>query len=372
MTRGSYRRAGSYKCYTGVMKNHLRCLCFGLLTGTALLLLADTSAAQGKLPIELDVAIAPGASLTAPQKWAERLGRMNLANVRLRQVRPNDQPSVKTVKVGSASRYQVTAILSSNDQLVFPNKKFQLGQRGSLQSFLNQLPKQTEHTAQERGRFDLTEPQFNRIYAEFSKTIQFKTEKLPLRQFVRQVESDLSTPFKTDAAATVIIREQTTQEELKGISLGTAMSIAFREHGLVVRPEQKPGQPLCLVIERYSRGREAWPAGWKPEQSVRKIAPVLFKQLTIEANRITFGKVLAQLEPKLQLPIIMDRFVLNQKRIQPDEVPVKMARRKTYLKGAVDRLASQAKLATEIRVDEQDKPFLWLTQFGKDSPQAAQ
>ena len=354
------------------MINFLRLLCWRCLLAVSVLLAADTSNGQGTLPIELEVAIAPGASLTAPQQWSAVLGRMNLTNVRLRQIRPGDQPSVKTVKIGLTSRYQVTAILGSSDQLVFHKKSFQLGQRSSLRTFLNQLPNQTEHATEERGRFDLTEPQFNKVYAEFSQTVSFKTEKLPLRQFIRRIESELSTPLKTDVDANRIIREQISQEELQGITIGSALSIALREHGLAVRPEQRPGQPLRLVIERYLRGRESWPAGWKPDQSVRQLAPALFKQLTIEASKISLGKVLTQLESRIQMPMIMDQFVLGQKNILPDTIPVKMARRKTYLKGAIDRLASQAKLATEIRVDEQDKPFLWITQFGKDSPQAAQ
>jgi hypothetical protein len=36
----------------------------------------------------------------------------------------------------------------------------------------------------------------------------------------------------------------------------------------------------------------------------------------------------------------------------------------------VDRLLSQARLASELRVDEGGNAFFWITQFGPQSPRA--
>jgi hypothetical protein len=53
--------------------------------------------------------------------------------------------------------------------------------------------------------------------------------------------------------------------------------------------------------------------------------------------------------------------------INPNKIPVKLPAKKTFLKNAVDKLLSQARLASEIRIDEAGTAFLWVTQYGPDS-----
>jgi len=40
---------------------------------------------------------------------------------------------------------------------------------------------------------------------------------------------------------------------------------------------------------------------------------------------------------------------------------VKLARTKTSYKRVIDRILSQARLASEVRVDEAGVPFLWIS-----------
>ena len=323
------------------------------------------------LPIELEVAMEPGHSLTAPQEWTQLLGKMNLARVRLRTMRTSDQPKVTAIQVGLSTRYQVLAILSSQDELILPEQRFQAHDRRRLQTYFEQLPVETKHSASSRGRFDLTEKQFLDLFIELSQPVAFLTNGETGSVVLKRLEGTLSVPVVHSPQSTALLTEPL-GNELRGISTGTALAIVLRQQGLVLRPEQLRGEPLRLVVAAYDRKRDAWPVGWKLGKSIRLIAPQLFEQLTLEASDITFAEVLTHLKPRLKVPVILDQWIMTQRNIVPRQSQVKLARRKTYLKGALDRLASQARLATELRVDEQGEPFLWITQYGKDSLRAVE
>ena len=59
------------------------------------------SSAFAALPVEIEVAIERGTSLTAPQEWSQLLGKMDLLSVRLRSIRPDDRPEVTSRELGA-------------------------------------------------------------------------------------------------------------------------------------------------------------------------------------------------------------------------------------------------------------------------------
>jgi hypothetical protein len=181
------------------------------------------------------------------------------------------------------------------------------------------------------------------------------------------VAAKVRLPVTHDSSANALLRVgKPMAVELNKLAMGTAVAIALRRDGLAMRPEHVP-DGLQLVVEPYQRGREFWPAGWQAQQSPRQVAPKLFESLSIEVEGYTFATALTALEPRLDLPVVMDEWILSQLKIHPEKIPVKLPLKKTFLKNAVDKLASQARLASEIRIDDSGTAFLWFTQYGPDS-----
>jgi hypothetical protein len=146
------------------------------------------------------------------------------------------------------------------------------------------------------------------------------------------------------------------------------LAYALRCEGLMLLPEQLPGEPLRLRIAPYDSQQESWPVGWKPAVSSRQSAPQLYKLRSIEINGFTLAQALTALQPALKLPVILDQWVLQRSQIEPSKIQVSYPKKRTFLKAVVGRLLSQARLAEEVRVDELEQPFLWVTRFGKASP----
>ncbi|MEM8947202.1 MAG: hypothetical protein AAGD11_18660 [Planctomycetota bacterium] len=330
---------------------------------------ASAALVEAALPIDLEVAQESGVPLTAPQSWASTLGRLDLGSVRLRSARGGERPQIKVTKLGSSNRYRVVGILTARNELVLPERRFRLNDRKGMETYFQRLPAQADHDQDERGRFGLTEAQFREIYAEFAKPTGFSTTEFGVAEIVRHAEQQLFS-FVHSEGVTGLRSDRTLPVELHRLSLGTTLAYALRCEGLMLRPEQLPGESLRIVIEPYNAKRDSWPIGWKPAVSSRRSAPQLYEKRNIEIQGFTLSQALSALGPALQMPVVIDQWILRQQDIDPSQVDVVLPKKRTYLKSAVGKLLSQGRLAEEVRVDELDQPFLWVTRFGKNSPQA--
>ena len=66
------------------------------------------------------------------------------------------------------------------------------------------------------------------------------------------------------------------------------------------------------------------------------------------------------LQPLIGLPLLWDHNGMARQSIDPDEVRVSFPSATTTFKRVLARVLSQAKLKSEVRVDEAGQPFLWI------------
>ncbi len=335
--------------------------CFGGLAKSSL----------AALPIDLEVAKERGVSITAPQQWAQLLGRMNLGSVKIRDARGPERAQIETKQIGNSVRYRVVAILTRRDELLLPDRRFRVSDRSAMQKYFQQLPEQAAYNAEERGRFGLTKAQFERVFAELSQPVDFSSVGRTAEEIFRFAEKQITTPMER-LEPTASPAGKPITSELKGLSLGTTLAFALRQNGLMLVPEQLPGQALRLTIEPYDATGDYWPVGWKPGVLSRRAAPQLFEKRNIEIKGFTLAQALTALQPAMQIPVIFDDKILLRNQIDPSTVQVELPKKRTHLKSALGKMFGQARLSDELRVDELDKPFLWVTRFGKDSPRATE
>jgi hypothetical protein len=337
---------------------------------TLLLACQPFPTAQAALPIDLEVATEPGLPLAAPQQWAQLLGQLDLGSVRLRPAVGGETATLTPLETSLGTRYQLLAVLSRRGELVLPDRRFAAHQRPALQQYFQQLPLQAAHHAQPRGRFGLTEIQFQKLYAELSAPVGFSTLSLSASEVAARLLRSLATPVTRDPVASTANPKLTV--ELQAVSTGTALAYVLRCEGRALSPEQTPGEPLQLRIVAADSAAEVWPVGWKLGTSSRQVAPQLYQPRTIELSGFTLASALTALAPALRLPVLYDDWILTQAQIDPAKIEVALPGKRTLLKSALGKLASQARLADELRVDELGQPFLWLTRFGKNSPTAVE
>lgn len=335
------------------------------LLAIAAFVLSATASLAAEVPIDIEVALTPDAPITAPQTWAARLGKLGLARVQIRSARGEEKPA--TTLSDDKSRVEVLAVLTGNDELVMYDRKFRASQISDLKEYFANLPTQIAEEGIVRGPFGLTEQEFTKVMADMGKPLGFSAKGLTSHQLLAHCARQFRMKIEWTAPAYPLLQNAKPLEmELDDFASGTALAIALRSDGLTIRPEHED-KLIKLVVAPYERGKEAWPAGWKAEQSPRQLAPKLFESLTVEIENYTLTAALNALAPRLTVPVVMDSWILTQLGIEPAKIPVKLPAKKTFLLNAVNKMLSQARLASELRIDDAGMAFLWVTQYGPDS-----
>ncbi|WP_428306877.1 hypothetical protein [Lacipirellula sp.] len=339
---------------------------------SSILFFSANAVARAALPIDIEVAAESGAPFGAMQDWGKLLNGMDLYRVRLRGANGGDEPSVKATGEGESQRFKLVGLLNRRDQLVLPGGTFAVTDRARLQAYFESLPEKSAEQGVERGIFGLTKQQFEGLYEELSPPVTISTKGMKPAAIVTALKAGLSTPLVIDAAAQAALNAAPPLNgELKGLSTGTALAIALRPATLTIFPEQKLGQPLTLRVIPASRERRGWPAGWKPAKADRETVPGMYRFTNIEISGYTLAEALEALGPAMGVPLLFDERVLAVRKIDPAKVDVELKHGKRYIRRAVDQVLSKGRLVGDLRVDEAEKPFYWITQFGPDSLPAA-
>jgi hypothetical protein len=334
--------------------------------------IASATACIAALPIELVVATQGDAPFGAMQEWNRVLAEMDLRRVRLRGATGGDEPSVEVDALGGKSIYRVVGLLNQRDQLVLPGGKFGQGDRAALKQYFEDLPKRLAEEGVERSFFGLTTEQFETVMLDLAKPVSEATLDAEPRELFAVLTRETRLPVAGDITVKAKIRDAAPfRSQMKGLSLGTTLAALLRNSGLQLTPDTHGPAPLTLRVKRIDPTLEAWPVGWAPIGGPRQIAPAMYRVTNIEVANFTLDKALAALAPHLGVPIVLDQYVIAQRKIDLPTVKVKVPRTKTYPRHALDRVLAQGRLAGELRVDELGVPFYWVTQFGKDSPKAA-
>ena len=155
----------------------------------------------------------------------------------------------------------------------------------------------------------------------------------------------------------------TVAEELNGVSAGTALAVVLRPLGLVWQPRRLPGKPLELMIVDSQESLENWPIGWPLERPPVQIEPRLFERLQLEIRGYPLGDALDAIEKRTGVSFFYDHNSLARAGVELKKTKVTLIQDKASFMVAIDKLLRQCKpqLIDELRVDENGKPFLWIT-----------
>jgi hypothetical protein len=344
---------------------------------TMLFAMAEVASAAGP-PIELELVTERGVQITAPQEWLQLLAGIGIEHVQIRGGQQGGEPKVTNRGTARAANYQVVGVLTSRGQLRLPGGTFTKADRARLKDYFEKLGADGADTVTApHVRFGLTEKELSAVLADLAQPIDFETKGLTPRAFLDRLQTKLSLKPSLDAEAEKTMRTAAPGlNELKTVSAGTALAITLRNCGLAMRPEKKRGQPIAYHIVAAGPGlirdrmlgkmtgpnMQYWPVGWEPEKSPGEIAPSLFQTRSAEIDGYSLEEALSAIGPLLKISMYFDRATLKAHQIEPAKIQVKLARTKSTYKRVIERILSQAHLASEIRVDEAGMPFLWITQ----------
>ena len=176
-----------------------------------------------------------------------------------------------------------------------------------------------------------------------------------------RVGAGLKYSLELDDAARRELEGVNVADELEGLSSGTALAAILRPAGLVLLPERPRGGQIQYRIGKAEKGRESWPVGWKPKDPPVKHLPELLEFLNVEIHETTVADALAAIQGRLKAPFLFDRNAMALHGIDPATVQAEVPEKRMTYSQILGKVLMQARLKFELRLDEADKPFLWIT-----------
>ncbi len=155
--------------------------------------------------------------------------------------------------------------------------------------------------------------------------------------------------------------EDKVEDELSGLSCGTALACLLRPTGFCLVPQAKGDQLKYSVFKAQGNIKEIWPVGRQPEGPPPEVLPGLFEFLNVNVQNVSAATVLDAIGKRLKTPVLYDHAALAKYKIDPAKAKVSFPRARTNYSMALERMLFPAGLQFEIRMDEAGTPFLWIS-----------
>ena len=322
--------------------------------------------ATGRVQLEL-VGDAQGSAL-AFQQWLQVLSRAGVKNVRIRSADHSGGAVPAADKVGIDVQgtqenrlYVVTGIVKSSEELLLPAGRFSPRDAARLARWLDDLAKHgPEELREPRSAFGLTRERFEQVRNALARPVGFPTRGMPRREAVEKIGRGLSLPLEMDPKLAKTLEEDKVGEELSDLSCGTALAYVLRPVGLCLVPRESGKSTVCSVIKAEPK-LEVWPVGWEPEKPQPEVLPALYEFHDVNIQRVSAATALEEIGKRLKVPVLVDHNALARHGIDPAKAIVSHPDSRTTYSLALRKILFQAKLKSELRVDEAGKPFLWVS-----------
>ncbi len=329
----------------------------------AFFLRTSPSVANAGPRIEMELAFEGGLPLTATQKWSRVLGDAGIARVKLQAARGGEGASIDTIGSGASISYRVFGILVTGNQLIVPGGRFRINDRQKIEQWIERLRQDGPEllTSKKRPPFGLTVTLLERVHDDLRQRVNQATKGQAPQAVIGRIERQLSVPLQIDRRAmTTLHAAGPVDEELQGLSSGTVLAAVLRPLGLSLVPERQ-GQAVRNVIRRANAEEDIWPVGWPLQKKRQAVAPQLFEMLPVEIDEFPLTETLTAIGQRIDIPMLFDHNAIARHAIDIESARVSYPAKKSSYSLVLRSILSQAGLRGEIRLDDSDSPFFWIT-----------
>jgi hypothetical protein len=334
----------------------------GWLGSLALWLVCGTGA-WAAARIEMEIGTQAGIPPTAMQQWYQLLTELKVDNLRIRSLDAGDKLGVVTTGTPDRPTYRVTGMLTSRSELAVPGHRFSLGDRQRLAAWLNELRQQgPEGPPTERVPFGLSVEQLQAVEQDLARAVTIDTQGQRLTTVLNTIRRDLRHPLMADQKVVDILSAaEPVGEQLRGLSAGTALAAALRPSALVLVPRRDVQGQVQYVVSASQPGQESWPVGWPPEQPGHQLVPPMYELINANIDDVPLAQVLEVVTGRLELPVLFDQQALARQGLDLAKFRVNLPARQLTYYDVLSKTLFQAGLKFELRVDEAQRPFVWIT-----------
>ena len=322
------------------------------------ILSANAAFAAGRVELILVSESQQGAEF---HQWSEAMSKVGAARVRLRGMEPADEVGIQVQGAAGQPVYVVTGVITSRNELQLPGARFTRSDTAQIARWIADLAANGPPDQREaKSAFGLTASQLEKVKADLAQPVDFATHGLARGKAVQQIGRRLKLSLQVDAESLKALDEDTVSEELSHLACGAALACILRPAGMAMAPQQ--GRELTYRVVQAKDQRDVWPIGWASDRPARELLPALFESHTVNIQNVSAAQAMEAIAQKVGAPLLVDHNALARHGIEPEKVNVTLPPGKTTTYGlALRRVLGQAKLKSEVRVDEAGTPFVWVT-----------
>lgn len=318
-------------------------------------------AADGR--IELELVTVGDFPFEQTRDWAMMLNKLGYEGFRIHSGTEDDVPEIITEGSEKSPTYRVKGLLTPGGNLLLKGGKFKLSDRAALGKWLDKLKEGGESgLTAVPGAFGLLPKELAGIHEALASPLDFSTAGGKPKDLVDQLKGKLSVSVNFDSGAEEALNAaEPFTDQLQGISSGASLAALLRPAGLVFVPVKGKGGTIELKIADSRSVEKSWPVGWPSDKGKGQLLPDLFKTLNVDIDdTVPLEDSLAAIQKRVGAPFLYDQNSLARQRV---DLKTKVSLPKANLSYAriLDKLLSKVKCKTEVRLDEADKPFVWIT-----------
>jgi hypothetical protein len=311
--------------------------------------------------VELVIIADAGGGIDDNQRWLEALSDVGADNVRITQ--GSSRPGIEEIAGSGGTTYRITGVLANN-KLVLPKGRFGIRDTARIREYIASLRADGADVAlAEKLAFGLTARQLVDLHTDLARPLTETSVGKTPGQILKLVQSSISTPLIIDPAAAAALQDDyRLEDELSGLSQGTALAAALRPLGLVMAPRREQGKATAIGVVPTLSATEFWPVGWPLEQRMSEAAPKLFERIPVNIQNYSLAATLPAIQKMLGIPFLYDHNSIALEGVDMEKIRVNVQAEQLSFQLILGKIFSQSRsMQFEVRADEAGKPFLWIS-----------
>lgn len=312
--------------------------------------------------VELTVFAGPKNQAGVQQKWMQALSGVGADRVSS-VFRDGVKPSIDEEEFGGSTVVSVSGVLE-NGRLVLPGKRFSPSDVGRIKDYLQRLRDDNVDVAlADKKAFGLTADQLAQVHEMLSRKISASTVGVAPADAVESIANEAGLRLQIDSSAKALLRKgEALLDEREGLSVGTALASILSECGAGLVPKRPQGGSVELHIIRVDDANEVWPIGWPSDRPPVALEPRLFQRQDIRIERFPLSDALSAVAKRCGVKVLYDRAGILNRNIDLAKTEVAFTRKQVTYMITFGKLLRQSDppLDIEVRVDEAGTPFAWI------------
>ena len=319
-----------------------------------------------RITIGMQIETARGLSPLVIQQWAETLTRLRIKPLSIRSFRDQRKLEITETAQPAYRKILVKGLIDTRGRLLVPNQVFTTRDIRQLSQWLSELRKFGPRGSLEgKPLWGLPPKQWRNLQKILAKAWPPQLDLLPMKQKITEIQrlSGLRIKIANQAIPELqrSVDDPSSPRPPRQLSQGTTLAYFLLQHHLAFTVHLTRDDEIWLEVLPHASCPSPWPVGW-PAPSPRKIAPSLMEFTPqIEFVDAELPRVLEAIEKQTKIPFLFDTPALETDAISLADVRVRYNNKRSFWKQVIDRSLFEGKLKSELRMDESDQPFLWVS-----------